>query len=222
MKRFVCCIMIFTLLFAMSTTVFAEQNKEAELKNIINWAKNKGFEIDGDISNIDYANLDINKLKKDLEAISSLGKELYFEKSNFPQEKKFDKLSIKPIIGIRSFDEKIVPMIVKKTYKGTTDIDGENYNFKIYVYIDYNCLVDRNGKILGIDSINNVTSDAGQASFIRDYEHDTGTEVWSISGKKANVRGQGVFSLGVTDKLAFKWRVMFKVSFKAGEGKPIY
>ncbi|WP_026895461.1 hypothetical protein [Clostridiisalibacter paucivorans] len=222
MKKFFCFLTIFALVFSISTTVFAERSKEVEFKDLINWAENRGFRIDGDISSVDYDSLDLNKLKRDLEAVSSLGKELNFEESNYLQKENLNNLSIKPTIGTRVWDEKIVPMLVKKTYSGTKDVDGEDYNFKVYVYIDYNCLVSRvNGEVLGIDSINSVTSDGGQASFIRDYEHDSGTEVWEISSKRAKVRGQGVFKVGIGDNFSLNWRIIFKVSFKAGEGKAI-
>jgi len=124
------------------------------------------------------------------------------------------------MISTRSLDEKTIPMIVTKKCTGTKTIDGRNYNYKVYVYVDYNCLLNSNNEPIGVDSINSITSDAGSASFIVDYEHDTGTEVETISGRKASVRGQGVFDFEISG-VDFRWRVLWKTSFNAGDGEQI-
>ncbi|MCT4606543.1 MAG: hypothetical protein N4A64_10645 [Marinisporobacter sp.] len=214
---FMLTIVMMTVLFVPQTAFAQEYNKKAEFEKLLKWAENKGFEIKGNRKDVDYNKLDLQKIRKQLEVISSIGKEINMEENiQLKTTNTYNSPSI-----LKSPDQKIVSKLVTKTYEGNKTYDGENYDYKVYVYIDYDYLY-YNGRPEEITKINNLTSDGGQATFIREYTHDTGTEVTSISSdrKRGYGRAQGVFNVGIDD-LELNWRVLFKVSFRVGEGRYI-
>lgn len=117
-------------------------------------------------------------------------------------------------------DNKTVSMMVTKTYIGEKASNGKPYHYKVYIHIDYEALVDHSGNVIGIDSVNTITSDAGDITIGRTYKHLQGTDSISSTGQKATIRGDGLFTIGVHD-IGIKYPVEWKVSFKAGEGMPI-
>lgn len=119
-------------------------------------------------------------------------------------------------------DNKIVPYKVVKTYSGTIKRLGKDFNYKVEVVIDYNALIDMStDRIIGIDSINYSTSRSQTIGSNFEYDHDLGTEVHKIdsSGKNATVRGQGTFTTTISGLITLTDRIMYNISFKAGEGK---
>lgn len=223
MKKLAALGLSLVMIFSMSMSVFAntQNDKSTEFKNLMIWAEEQGFQINGNIDEVDLEKVDLEEVKNELQALISIGKDIELNESVEvePQTMMQSNIDVQPF----ELDYQEASKIVRKAYSNSQDINGKAYTYYLIVRADYDFYHDRNLNPYKIININNATAYKDHTFNGRDFTVDTATITTKISSNKTscNVRGEGEYEFGL-EQLNLSWRVGFRMTFKVGEGEWVY